>query len=236
MSNFITQRRLLLVSLSLPLLGCTISPLSNLTTSELPASTVWPYIRPPQKGQSWTYKVLNFYNSLELDVVRETVAEVDTIIRLDRYSSQHGILASEIQSTWGRIKQEPTWENVNTYESPLPLWPQVFSLGAKDRVDTYYLADSSSFQYWISLHSQISSFERLELDSGTFDTIRVDKFIRLSHPNPTRLNLVRTEKLWLAPEIGRWVVRETNGIFMTSGRRQSEGREDHLRWELTNWV
>ena len=53
----------------------------------------------------------------------------------------------------------------------------------------------------------------------------------------TRLDTLRRETLWLAPEVGRWVARETNGEFRIAGRRGSwTGREDHFRWQLESWT
>ena len=47
----------------------------------------------------------------------------------------------------------------------------------------------------------------------------------------------RREQVWFAPQIGRWVVRESFGEYLwlgMTGWAQSL-KEDYLRWELISW-
>lgn len=220
---------------ALPFIGCSIQPLGPLRSSTINDQVTLHLMLPPHIGKSWTYKVINHYNGYVLDTICETVTELEPVIRISRESSTRGKLDDEIQNGWGFIKQEPTWEMLQIYENAVPVWPQNLSLGIKDRYSTHYFANQGSFRYWISFISSVSSFERLELEIGTFDTIKIDKLIRLGHPDTTRTNLIRRETLWLAPSMGRWVVKETNGSYVVPVRRPYEGREDHLRWVLTSY-
>jgi len=36
--------------------------------------------------------------------------------------------------------------------------------------------------------------------------------------------------------VGRWVARETSGRYALAERGAWSGREDHFRWELTDWT
>ena len=89
---------------------------------------------------------------------------------------------------------------------------------------------------WIQVHSRATAAERVTVGAGTFDTLRIDKIIRLNHQDSSRAQYLRRDSLWLAPELGRWVARETNGEYWVANRKPALYREDHLRWELESWA
>src|SRR5574343_354988 len=226
-------RRACLALLALPA-ACSLQPLAPLRRSLLDSRNPMPALRAPALGQRWTYRVFNAYNGEQLDTVQEEITSLAPIT-LSRQSARRGDLPPAIQAAWGLLKQDPVWDNVQTSDTPLPIWPSPLQVGATQAIDTAYRAGTSSFRLWLSVQSRVSAFERVTLPSGEFDTVRIDKFIRLSHSDSSRQNFTRTDTLWLAPAIGRWVARETNGEDWTSGRRPNQYREDHLRWELDSW-
>jgi len=228
-------RRAWLLGLVLPA-GCSIQPLSSLPRSALPAETTWPAIRAPELGQQWQYRVFNFYNSAQIDTVQEEVTSVDADVTIKRHSARHGELPSEIHTQWGWVQQEPAWDLVQSFDDPLPIWPTSLTLGAATALHTAYRPANASYRLWLSVQSRVAAFERVTVGAGVFDTVRIDKIIRLNHPDSSRIYAMRTDTLWLAPEIGRWVARETNGEYWMSSRKPSPIHEDHLRWELESWV
>jgi len=194
-------------------------------------------VRKPAIGQSWTYSKFNFYNSQLLDTVKEEIVSVADGIRISRRSQNNLDLGDELQPVWGQVRQDPYWDSLQTYEAAMLLWLDNFSVGNTQTLDTHYQSGTSSFRYWINAKTTVTGWEKVQLPSGTFETVRIEKFIRLNHPDISRLDTVRRETLWLAPEIGRWVARETNGEFRLSGRRGGwVGREDHFRWQLESWT
>ena len=231
--NHITRRHLLAL-LALPA-GCSLQPLAPVNVSPARLQTPLAPVRPPAIGQSWTYKQLNFYNSHLLDTVKEEVTAVSPNITLSRRSANTGALPAEIQTRWGQVQQDPYWDMLQIYETPLPLWLDSLERGASQTTDTHYVNGASSFRYWINAQTQVIGRETVTLPIGTFQTVRIDKLIRQAHYDSGKLFLLRRDTLWFAPEIGRWVVRETDGTFRRSGKKLDEGREDHFRWELTAW-
>jgi hypothetical protein len=232
------KRRSLWALLGLPA-GCAIPYLPPLEATPLgPGASLGP-VRPPALGQRWTYQLLNVYNSQQLDTVTEEVVSLEGGIRIRRTSANQRALDDEWQPAWGQVVQDPYWDALQTYETPLPLWLAPFTPGSSQTIHTHYRSGTSSFRYWISARTTAVAWERLVLPSGTFQTVRVEKLIRLQHPDLTRLDALRRDTLWLAPETGRWVARETNGEFRMDGDRwfgHWSGREDHFRWQLQHWA
>lgn len=228
-------RRHLLAWLALPA-GCSLQPLSPLKIRPALTQTPLPALRPPAVGQSWTYQQLNHYNGQRVDILQESIAAISPRITLQRQSAHTGPLASEIQSRWGWVVQDPSWDLLQTYEAPMPLWLEPLTSSAVHDIDTHYTVGNSPFRYWIQAQTQVKGLETVDLPIGSFQTVRIEKLIRQSHYDSGKQFLLRRETLWLAPEIGRWVARETNGSFRRAGKRLDEGREDHFRWELTAWV
>ena len=49
-----------------------------------------------------------------------------------------------------------------------------------------------------------------------------------------RTAALRQENIWFVPEIGRWVVRESRGIYREDVG--TEVKESSYRWELLSWT
>lgn len=230
------KRRSLLALLVLPT-GCAIQYLPPLATSTIRSGGPIGTVRPPAIGQSWTYSKVNFYNSQWLDTVKEEVVSLDGGIRISRRSKNNVDLGDEFQPVWGQVKQDPYWDLLQTYETSMPLWLDNLTVGSSQSNDMHYQSGTSSFRYWINATTTVTAWEKVQLASGTFDTVRIDKRIRLSHHDISRLDTTRRDTLWFAPEIGRWVVRETDGDYRLAGSRGGwDGREDHFRWQLESWT
>ena len=232
MPTFLT-RRALLAWLALPA-GCSLQPLAPLQRSPLSGQGL-PAVRAPALGQRWTYKVFNAYNSALLDTIEETVSKLGPAITIERRSLKRGELPPEVQIAWGQVQHDPLWDGVQTYESPLPIWAEPLLVGAQHAFDSRYRANNASYHNQISVRSRVTALEQVTVGAGTFETARIERYIRLTHPDSSRQNYTRTDTLWFAPLIGRWVARETNGEYWVLGRKPSQWREDHLRWELQSW-
>jgi len=232
--NLFTRRNLLAL-LALPA-GCSLQPLAPLQVRAGHSQNPLPKVRAPAIGQSWRYTLLNYYNSNVLDTLKEEVSAIGPSITLQRQSARTGPLADEIHSRWGQVQQDPSWDLLQIYETPMPLWREPLQTGTTQSIDTHYTNASSSFRYWIQADIQVMGRETVELAIGSFQTMRIEKRIRQTHYDSGKLFLQRRETLWLAPETGRWVVRETDGWFRRAGKKLDEGREDRFRWELAAWT
>jgi hypothetical protein len=230
----LNRRGALLAAFVLPA-GCAIEPLAPMLGTAIPASGGRGSLRPPVVGQRWTYRKLDFFNSSVVDTVEEAVASVASTIEVKRRAGGGVTLADEIHVGWGRLLRDPAWDYPMSFETPVPLWPASLTVGARTSVRTHYRMDGGSIRYWIQVLCDVHGWERLTVSAGTFDTLRIDRLIRLEHQDLERADTVRRDSMWLAFEVGRWVAREISGQYEVAGMRQTEFAEDHFRWELTAW-
>lgn len=233
------RRSALLAALALPA-GCTVQPLAPLPSTAVPAPAAPGSLRAPLAGQRWTYRKLNFFNSSVLEVVQETVAAVAPTIDVHRQTDSGVALADEKHAAWGQLLRDPAWDYPMTFEAPVPLWPAPLGVGTRASSQTRYRMDGGSVRYWIQVSTVAHGWERLTVSAGTFDTLRVERLIRLDHQDHTRSGTVRRDTMWLSLEVGRWVARETSGRYYVPGDfnrlwLQTSSLEDHFRWELTAW-
>lgn len=229
------RRSALLAALALPA-ACTVVPLAPVSSTAIPAPAAPGSLRTPPVGRRWSYRKLNFFNSSVLEVVQETVASVAPTIHVHRQTDSGVVLADESHAAWGQLLREPAWDYPMNFEAPVPLWPASLGVGTTASGQTHYRMDGGSVRYWIQVSAVACGWERLTVGAGTFDTLRVERLIRLSHQDHTRSGTVRKDTLWLSPDVGRWVARETSGRYYVPGESrfflESSSLEDHFRWEL----
>jgi hypothetical protein len=88
------------------------------------------------------------------------------------------------------------------------------------------------------VQARLLAWEEVEVTAGRFEVARVERMLELAHPDATRTHTRRKDVLWLAPQVGRWVARETSGHYVVpsgDNRGADVYLEDHFRWELTDW-
>lgn len=233
----LTRRTTLLTLAALPA-ACAIQPLPPLQTSQLPApQTPWAP-RLPRVGQNWLYRHYNRFNSQVLGTLRETVTALQPLVAIERRDGAGNLLPQEHHATWGRVLKDPAWDATLNLDEAVPLWPAASEPGRSESAHTRYRLDNGSFRYWLNVHCTARGWERVQVSAGAFDCLRVERLLRLDHPDVSRTMTVRKDVMWMAPEVGRWVARETSGEYLTSG--DDEGPiwqlEDRWRWELLEWA
>ena len=232
-------RRYVLLTLAAAPVGCAIQRLAPLSTQPIASPGVAATVRPPQVGQWWAYQKLNHFNGQKLSAVRESVVSVGTAGTVVQRQEEGGmLLPPEQHGAWGQLLRDPVWDYPLNLEQAVPLWPASLAAGQQQAVHTHYLEDGGSFRHWVQVYTAVTGWERVTLPLGTFDTVRVERQLRLSHHDFSRTDTLRRDVMWLAPEVGRWVVRDTSGRYRIpdgDARGNSEYLEDHFRWELTAW-
>jgi hypothetical protein len=123
------------------------------------------------------------------------------------------VLGDERHAAWGQLWRESAWDYPMNFDALVPLWPTELQPGKASMVYTHYRMDGGSFRYGIEVRSLVHGWERVTVSAGTFDALRVKRFIRLDHADPSRLGTWRRDTMWLSPQVGRWVARETSGRF-----------------------
>jgi hypothetical protein len=230
------RRSAMLAALSALPAGCAIQPLGAVATTPVePPAGVGP-LRAPAVGQRWTYRKLNRFNGSLVEVVQESVAAVAPTVDIQRQSENGGELPAEKHAAWGQLLRDPAWDYPMNFEAPVPLWPTPLAAGTRAAADTRYRTDGGSVRFWIQVQSRVRGWERLTVAAGTFDALRVERFIRVEHQDHLRAETTRSDVMWIAPQVGRWVARETSGVYRLQGQRLiDESPEDRFRWELTAW-
>jgi hypothetical protein len=230
-------RRVLLLILT-GLLGACISSQPFPSGSVLTQPEVSPKVRPPQVGQQWVYQIRNVFNGEIVDTLTEKVVAVGNEVRISRSSVKAGPLPDEIQSPWGFVVQDPHWNPPQVFQQTLPLWPEQlvpkWSGFYRTRYQVPAYPDSS--YYW-GLNISALQWEGITVPAGQFTTLHYQNEAPYFESNDLfRVANYRQEDVWLAPEIGRWVIRRGYGRYLTSGVLWVNAYwEDYLQWELVSW-
>ncbi len=229
------RRSLLLMLAALPA-ACVTHPLEGPQGTTVAGPGTTPPIRPPQVGQEWVYTVRDVYNRNFVGVVTEKVVAVGDTVRIARTSPTLGPLPDEIQKPWGTIVQDPHWSPAVRFTKPLPLWPTELRPGwdAQFR-DSYEVWNQPGYDYWWEAVMSAVGWEEITVPAGKFRTFKYRNQIHYqSNELVYRLDSTRRETIWLAPEIGRWVVRRSEGEYLIEDRGGTM-REDNWEWELQSW-
>jgi hypothetical protein len=204
----------------------------------LPPPETTPKVRAPRVGQEWVYIVRNVFNQAEVDTVTERVVVVDKEVRIERTGLKAGRLPDEIQSPWGFILQDPHWSPPQLFQQAIPLWPEQLLPQWTGFYRTRYQVPGypESTYYW-GLNVSAVQWERMTVPAGQFLTLKYQNVAPYFESNDLfRVQSMREEDVWFAPEIGRWVIRRGSGRYITPGVYWSNAYwEDYLQWELVSW-
>ena len=74
-----------------------------------------------------------------------------------------------------------------------------------------------------------------EVQAGTFTALKFSSLVNYISPDANRINSIWRETCWFAPQIGRWVARESSGSYMLIGVMQSPFLENEYSWQLSSW-
>jgi hypothetical protein len=195
-------------------------------------------MRAPQIGQQWVYNVRNVFNQEIVDVVTEKVVAVGAQVRIERIGLKGGRLPDEIQQPWGSILQDPHWNPPQKFLQAMPLWPEQFVSGWSGFYrNRYQVVGYPDNDYYLGLNINALKWERVQVPAGEFNTLLYRNDMPFFNSNDfLRIANMRSEDVWLAPEIGRWVIRRSSGQYLWAGMSWSGALwEDYLEWELVSW-
>jgi len=134
------------LSLSLPLIGCSIHSLPSLKTS--PANTPNPLnFREAKVGQSWKYLKINQFNSDPIELIDEQISAIENgQIIISRKGQRSQNLGNEIQSPFGKLLTDSDWDNNQTYQSAIPLYLDLNQTNISATIQTSYQVGNSSYR------------------------------------------------------------------------------------------
>ncbi|MGO9934605.1 MAG: hypothetical protein ACLPV8_22705 [Steroidobacteraceae bacterium] len=222
-----------------------------------------PTPRSPAVQQSWRYAKRDYYTRALIDDQVDRVAAVGRTIDIDSSSeatkagnSDHpgwgtawlrkyiprrevpnGPLPSEIQDPWGSVLVDPHWSQVQVYETPIPLWPIRLLPGWKTHVNTKYKTPGNEIGLPWGQTMAAHDWEMISVPAGQFRALKFTNLINFRSTDFSRTACQRQETVWFAPEVGRWVARESSGIYyIDDSSVDTPYNEPGYRWELLEWI
>ena len=251
----VTRRFFLLSSAALSV-GCAIRQ----SAADAMAQTV-ATVRQPMVGQSWRYAKHDIFTHAIVDYQLDRVSAVDHSVEivsssqaatdenanstwgtalLRKYMSHRdssaGPLPSEIQDPWGMVAVDPHWSQVQVYETPIPLWPTQLRPGWQDNVSTKYKTPANQDGLYWNQTMKAHAWETMVVPAGRFRALKYTNMIQFRNGDFSRTDSARQETLWFAPEVGRWVARESTGTYYLDDSVVDQPyNESGFRWELVEW-
>jgi hypothetical protein len=247
-----TRRAFLLSSASLSI-GCA---LHRAGAGQGPPASV----RAPSVGQSWRYAKIGTLSGRFVDDQVDQIATVGATVRIDSRSepitdppkkswgrrvlsgyvvrdNPVGPLPGEVQEPWGNVIVDPHWAQVQMYQTPIPLWPEELRPGWSSRYYTKYTTPAHdaalSWDQTMSAHA----WETVSVPAGRFTALRYTNLIDFADTDGARSACRRKETLWFAPEVGRFVIRESSGTYyLTDSADDTLHEESSYRWELVSYA
>jgi hypothetical protein len=238
-------RRFFLASSTALCVGCTLRrPAADAAESATASATA--SVRQPALGQSWRYSQHDLYTRSLLSNQVDRIAAVNRTVEIESTSEpakKHRAAPKpnvagvrEIQNPWGMILVDPHWGEVQFYETVIPLWPEQLRPGWQTRVSTNYMTPRSQEPLSWTQTMKAHAWESITVPAGQFKALRFTNVINFKDGDISRTDSVRRETLWFAPEVGRWVVRESKGSYYEDNSAADQPyNENGFRWELLEW-
>lgn len=225
-----------------------------------PTGGAAPVVRAPAVGQSWRYAKHDYFTGEVLDTQIDRVSSTGQSIEITSHSESaedRPIAFSswgegwwrnympadaarsggpiEIHRPWGMVAVDPHWSEMQAFEKAVPIWPSELRPGWSRVVSTRYKTPGSdeAMPWQLSMNAKEWAF--VTVPAGRFLALRYANFIDFRFSvYAERTAAQRIEHIWFAPEIGRWVRRESTGTFHE--QIHGEVQESSYRWELLSWT
>jgi hypothetical protein len=229
------SRRTFIASAALAPVACGV-PLSYERGIPVVTPQPTPVIRPPQIGQEWTYIKKDVFNGKTLGLINERISVISPNIIIARSADNGEILPSEIQTSWGMVATDTQWPRLLNFSPSLPLWPLDLTTGWSKQFNTKYsIAGYPDSRLNWQEYMSVQGWERISVPAGTFIALRFQNLINYENSDPDKVNCIRKETVWFAPQIGRWVAREASGSYMIQSELGTPSLEGSYQWQLTSY-
>ncbi len=218
-----------------------------------------PVIRSPAVGQSWRYAKHDYFTGKIVDTQIDRVSNIGESIEIESRSetaegqpiaypswgeswwrkympadSARSGGRIEIHRPWGMVAVDPHWSELQSYEKAIPIWPSQLRPGWSSVATTNYKVPGSDEVMPWQLSMDAQRWESVTVPAGHFSAFRYFNLINFRFSIfAERTAAQRIERVWFAPEIGRWVARESLGTFHE--QLGTEAKESSYRWELLSW-
>ncbi|MFZ9676795.1 MAG: hypothetical protein ACO3BH_00420 [Quisquiliibacterium sp.] len=225
-----SRRRLILAAGSSALLGACAMP----TAVPAPASP----LAPPRVrvGDRWRYGVVDLYRNQLIDELTMQVITIEPQLRLSVTASDGSQRSQEVYVDAWRAIQDPFYDLTAIFRAANPLLPSPLQQGANLRLTNAWKPPGKSGWLFWSEWIDALQWELVSVPAGDFTALRVLRRIAYDHPDVFRLSNERTETLWYAPQVNRWVRREWTGSYRWPGMRMHATlRDDWVEHKLLEY-
>jgi hypothetical protein len=223
------RRSLLLAGAGTLLAGCA-------TPASVPAPAGAGTVPTVRVGDRWRYAQIDLYRNERTTELTMDVAEVAPQLRVRVTDASGMSRQDEIYASPWRVIQEPAYGDPIVFRVPTPVLPARLDTGGSERVVNEFRTLARDQWFFWSEWVDAQGWEKIRVPAGEFVALRVLRRIAFEDPDPFRLNSVRDETLWYAPQVNRWVRREWTGRYRWPGMwREPPLREDSIAWELLEY-
>ncbi len=80
-----------------------------------------------------------------------------------------------------------------------------------------------------------NGWEKITVLAGEFIALKFQTFINYENEDANKVNCTRKETIWFAPQIGRWVARETSGPYQIQCQIGGVINEGSYQWQLSSF-
>lgn len=186
-------------------------------------------------GDRWRYAVINLYNNTRLTERMVEVIALAPRLRLSVVDTTGGERPPEVYARAWQVLEEPNYDLPQVFASAAPLLPLALAPGASERFSSSYTTPMSADRLYWSEIARVRGWERVRVPAGEFEALRVQRTIAFQHADRFRQRETRTDTLWYAPEVNRWVRREWTGSYGTQATLRTNMREDWVAHELIDY-
>jgi hypothetical protein len=226
-------------------------------SASAPTTATATALRQPTTGQTWRYAKHDLFSGALLDTEVDRVSAVDRTIDIESHTEGEGTadttgagwwhklvnhqksavaLPTEIQTSWGTVLADPHWGRLQVYDPPIPLWPSTLQPGWQTRIEAKYKSSETGPALSWNQTMKAEAWETVNVPAGQFKVLRYVNVIHFESSDVGRTDSVRRETVWFAPEVGRWVARESRGsYYLDESVDDTEAVESSFRWELLSW-
>ena len=234
------RRRTLRAAAAVSALGGSVLTGGCANPAAVPAPAGAESIVPPvlRVGDQWRYRLTNLYNRSTIGETTVQVVATSPEIRL-RLDAGGGVapLEERYADAWS-VLVDASFDAPMVFDAAVPMVPAGLRASSGRRTVTRYRSERANQPLAWEQRLDAIGWERVQVPAGGFDALRIERNIRLEHPDFFKLGAERNETLWYAPQVGRWVAREWTGSYMPGSPtpRSGRAREEWVRWELTAWL
>jgi hypothetical protein len=169
-----------------------------------------------EAGRSWSFQVVNGYNSEVLTHYRERVVEATAselrVLRTDATSGES--ITERYTADWNWLsKARPGVGAPTEYSPALQVLPFPLEIGKSWTQRSISTDPASGRRIAVRVDGRVAGWETVRVPAGTFDAVRITRSLYVEDGDYERSDTYLTESDWYAPAVGRVIRAETTSGY-----------------------